>query len=61
MCVNLCIYFQQEETISQQQLAADTLAALQTFEMGEHAPVLLVSFAFPTVFQQALSCVPQLN
>lgn len=48
--------------IVRQQMEADALAAQQMFEnQGAPAPVLLVTFAFPTVFEEALSCAPKLN
>jgi hypothetical protein len=52
----------QDDLIFQQQMEASTLAGQQTFErQGEPAPALIVSFAFPSVFQQALDCTPKLN
>jgi hypothetical protein len=43
-------------------MEASTLAGQQTFErQGDPASVLLVSFAFPSVFRQVLDCTPKLN
>jgi hypothetical protein len=51
-----------DDLIFRQQREASTLAGQQTFERrGDPAPVLVVSFAFPGVFQQAMDCLPQLN
>jgi hypothetical protein len=60
-CMRVYLCFQ-EELIFRQQMEASTLAGQQTFErQGEPASVLLVSFAFPSVFQQAMDCAPKLN
>jgi hypothetical protein len=59
ICVYLC---SQDDLVFKQQMEATTLAGQQTFErQGDPASVLIVSFAFPSVFQQALDCAPKLN
>lgn len=59
----VCVYlYSQDELIFRQQMEASTLAGQQTFErQGKPAYLLLVSFAFPSVFQQVLDCTPKLN